>query len=521
MGQAPYTPSAPARALASVSSTTWELRVNFGPQSAATSVLPLGYFNDAGMPFAVSAQRVLSVRLGGKPVIENFAPGDRVRIRACNPEMMNAMQSSHGGCTRAMFAMAGLIGHVTDRSRRGDPVVNGHSWNPALLERVEADDTGNGAGAAGSDRIFCRFGWTDGSNSQYTRDRRESNRANRRGGHAPASALCDDAVRSTLTHLRGGGTRGWKIQLPPGNYKVSVMVGDPSFASTSNVVIVGAETTVLSHGKLLAVGQFAVLEPSAPVQTTDDGLLVLRCTHDSDHKKHSVKLISAVFSSMDGPYEQLRAEHSHLSNRDGGNLGLPAFVLEVTDRLFNDYEVEVLLGLEKGPSRRRGNKKSSTRPGNVDDADAAKDLETEGKSAPTLTQEEQDAVLARSLQQELDRESAARMAVSIATGSGQSSGQPSSSAISAKIVSGSLCSQRSRQGLDTTPDEQQSPLTVYLDETAAGILRSEGGVGGGSDLESGGGAGGGESGGGGGQRRRQQRRWRWRRRQRGRGRRRR
>ena len=75
---------------------------------------------------------------------------------------------------------------------------------------------------------------------------------------------------------------------------------------------------------------------------------------------------------------------------DKGNPDLGRMV-----QVFDDYEVDVLLGLERGVSR-RGNKKSSALPDDEDEGtgserDVDKQGDEEGKSATPLTQEEKDA----------------------------------------------------------------------------------------------------------------------------------
>eukprot|EP00946_MAST-07B_sp_MAST-7B-sp1_P001464 g1464.t1 len=411
----------------------WEVRINFGPLKVTEELTELGYFNDTGMPFDVDSLRVWDAGRG-RVVFDTFDVGERVRIRKCNPTFMRSKQRD---ITQPMIDMAGSCGVVETLSTDlGWPVVHGHAWNPVLLE---PDESNKSSKYRDQKRIHFQFGWS-GSNSQYTRDRRIRNRHNRRRGRAPSSHLQADSVRSTLTHLRGGGSRTWKIRLPPGKYKVSVTVGDPSFASVANIAITGAKTTVLSRDKRLSCGEFAEITTKTSIQTNDDGMFEMRCTHESGEKEFSVKLVSATFSRMEGGYEILCAQcmdHSSPEEKTSSKAspGLSKFVLEVSERMFIDYEVDVLLGLEQGPSHRRMQK-----------ADAGRGESMAGSTA---------------------------------------AGSKKSKPIYSKTISQSLLCKRSRQGLDINSDKQQGPLDIYLDEVAAGVSRVDGGVGTRSDFESG------------------------------------
>ena len=460
MGQAPYSLGNHANL---VQAEKWSVRVNFGPISVTDKVKGLGYFNDTGMNYSNNNPRYFSKNRGGEPTSPPFKVDQKVRIRVLDIAVMALKQETVvGNFTREMGEMTGRLGVVTEINPDGFPVIFGNAWHPELLEHVhDHGETNDNRTPAKNDAYVLRFGWTRATNSQYTRDRLIGNRANRRGGAIPPLHLRNDLIKRTITHLRGGGSRSWKIKLPPGRYKVAVTVGDPSFASIVNLVIKGANTTTLASGsKELGVAEFATLQPPRPILTADDGTFILQCTSLSDHKRESVKLVSAVFSLPQSNYELHRFK---FTSSDSDEVRMSSFVSDVAERLFANNSVDSLLGLKKYETQ-----------------EGKETLNVEERQENlNHTQEEKDAELARQLQEQFYAET------KTTTNTPINPRQSAKSLFLEKIASSSVYSLRSRQGLDITSGPQQNPLELHLDETTAGISRTDGGLSGITDQRAG------------------------------------
>ena len=115
-----------------------------------------------------------------------------------------------------------------------DEIVPTISSSPAFIPNDEIKTT-----VLPPNSTSIKYGWTLRSNQDMIRDRRQNNRHNRRRGQPPPPNVMNDVIPATITHLLGGNTANriqWKIKLPqPGTYKCTVLVGDPSFATTTHL----------------------------------------------------------------------------------------------------------------------------------------------------------------------------------------------------------------------------------------------------------------------------------------------
>ena len=216
-----------------------------------------------------------------------------------------------------------------------------------------------------------KFGWTQSSNQSYVRDRRQSNRANRRGGQAPP--LGTDALHGTLTHLLGGSNshNRWKIKLPSsGTYRCTVIVGDPSFPTVTTLAVVGdplAPPTTAIENLSLPVG----IQKEVVFDVTTNGLgeLEIYNSNPSAEKKFAIKLSSIRFDMLGGNYDE------SFNNND-----LKTFVLHLLQKqLYNEKELNALFGPHDEEEEQK--KESQQKFGTTYQARSRQGLEDRGTSA--------------------------------------------------------------------------------------------------------------------------------------------
>ena len=188
-----------------------------------------------------------------------------------------------------------------------------------------------------------KFGWTLQSNQEFNRDRRQTNRANRRRGQAPSPTQMNDVIGSTLTHMLGRSDNNniqpnkWKILLPkPGNYRCTVLVGDPSFATVTNMTMDGGgdgPPKKVIHELKLPVGRQK--EVTFDALTNDVGELQFYNVTNDRSKKTSIKIASIRFDMLGGNYDELI-----------GSKGIQRkFISNIlTKQLYNQKELNKLFG---------------------------------------------------------------------------------------------------------------------------------------------------------------------------------
>ena len=262
--------------------TPWEVRISFAPASMADELKEQGYLLDCGVSFANAKDK-------------------RVTPKGTNTESKEATKSKTKQTKHTLASSA-----------------------------TNASST-------------VKFGWTGESNQQYVRDRRQNNRAHRRRGAAPSPEQMNDVVGSTLTHIIGCKlkTRNqWKIQLPTvGTYRCTVLVGDPSFPTLTNLTCAGDTSRYppqkVIHELKLACG--VQKEITFDIKTDAAGEICFYNSSSDSTKKNAVKLCWVRFEMLGGNYDKLLNNNGITST----------FVTDLVARLYHPKELNLLFGPEE------------------------------------------------------------------------------------------------------------------------------------------------------------------------------
>lgn len=115
------------------------------------------------------------------------------------------------------------------------------------------------------------FGWVANC-SAFTRDRSKEDNNNRRRGVAPTT---HDLVKNTVVHMVSQ-SGAWTLRLPNGNYWVTSVVGDSSFASRAQLFVNDVEVV---KGVQLGLNQF---EAVTTLVRVTDGVITLRGSGTTD-----------------------------------------------------------------------------------------------------------------------------------------------------------------------------------------------------------------------------------------------
>ena len=262
--------------------TPWEVRISFAPASMADELKEQGYLLDCGVSFANAKDK-------------------RVTPKGTNTESKEA---------------------TTSKTKKTKETLARSATNASST---------------------IKFGWTGESNQQYVRDRRQNNRAHRRRGAAPSPEQMNDVVGSTLTHIIGCKlkTRNqWKIQLPTvGTYRCTVLVGDPSFPTLTNLTCAGDTSRYppqkVIHELKLACG--VQKEITFDIKTDAAGEICFYNSSSDSTKKNSVKLCWVRFEMLGGNYDKLLNNNGITST----------FVTDLVARLYHPKELNLLFGPEE------------------------------------------------------------------------------------------------------------------------------------------------------------------------------